>query len=107
MNLSSLHLLRLFQSLFVLVIVAGIGYAMQSIEQKIERLRVRETNHIQNGANALSKQVEFINHDLTFLARHSTTRSAIQQPSPSNLTHLADDFAAFSASHCITTKFVG
>lgn len=98
MNFSSPRLLRLFQPLFLLLAIVGVGYGQKSIEHEIGAVRDHETSNIQIGASALTTQIEFISRDLAFLARHRATRAAIQQPSPANLDHLAEDFATFSAS---------
>lgn len=104
MNFPSSHLARLFLSLFVILVTTGIFYGKQSMEQKIERLKNRETDVIQNGANALSKQVEFIQQDVTYFARHAATRTAIEHPTTDNLTFLADDFEIFLGSHPYYSK---
>ncbi len=90
--------LRVFLPL-ALLLIAGAGfYGNQAIERELTQIRNQEAANIKLGTGALSSKIEFIRHDLMFLSRHSALRDAIDQTSPKNLMHLAEDFSVFSES---------
>lgn len=94
------HLIRLLQPLLsLLIVVVAVSYGQKSIEHEIGLLNEQASTGIKMGAQALSSQLEFISHDLAFLSQHSTTRAAIQHPTPANFDRLAEDFVTFAASH--------
>lgn len=98
MRVSPFLFLRLFVPL-ALLLLGGAGlYGNQEIERELTLLRDQEATNVLLGAGALSNRMEFIRHDLMFLSTHSATRNAVNQPSPNNLAHLAEDFAIFSDS---------
>jgi hypothetical protein len=98
LSIHPLLFLRLFLPL-ALLLIGGAGlYSNHEIEHELTLLRDQEAANIKIGAGALSDKIEFLNHDLTFLSRHSALRDAINQPSPKSLAHLAEDFAIFSGS---------
>lgn len=98
MRASPLLFLRLFLPLSLLLIGGAGLYGKQAIERELILLRDQEAANIKLGAGALSNKIEFLNHDLMFLSRHSALRDAIDRPSPKNLAHVGEDFAIFSGS---------
>ena len=92
--------LHLFARLFIplaLLLLAGVGfYGASEMERELTEWRARERLNVALGAGALSRKLEAVSRDLTFLADHSALRAAINDPSAENLDHLAEDFANFS-----------
>ncbi len=90
--------LRLFIPLSLLPIAGASFYGHEAIERELTQIRTQDAAYVKLGAGALSDKVEFITHDLAFLSNHSALNIAVNQPTPNNLKHLAEDFAVFSGS---------
>ncbi|MDO9052433.1 MAG: diguanylate cyclase [Gallionella sp.] len=89
---------RLFLPLTMLLVGGAAFIGNQEIERELAKLRYQEAGNIELGASALTGKLDAINHDLLFLSTHSALRKAVNHPVPGNVTHLAEDFAIFSAS---------
>ncbi len=83
---------KLFFPLAVLVL-AGIGfYGHTEIEREFNNLRSHEVLNIGLGAGELSRNIDYLTPDLMLLSHHSALISALDDPSPANIAHLAEDF---------------
>lgn len=83
---------RLFFPLAVLIL-AGIGfYGQTEIEREFNNLRNQEVLNIALGAGELSRNIEHLTPDLLFLAHHRALITALDEPTPANIEHLAEDF---------------
>ncbi|MDD2684699.1 MAG: diguanylate cyclase [Gallionella sp.] len=90
--------LQLFFPLALLLSGAAVFFASNSIQNEIAQLHHQQESNAKLGAGTLSDKIEFIAKDLMFLSGHSALLSAIEQPTPEHLAHLARDFANFSNS---------
>lgn len=95
---SQRNFLRLFLPLALLVVVGMFFYGQANIERDMVRTRSQEALNVGLGAGQLSGTLEAVAQDLSFLARHSALRAAVDAPTAQNLQHLAQDFATFSES---------
>lgn len=100
--MSSTRLPHIFLRLFLptaLLLFAGTWfYGQAELERELTRLHSREKLNVGLGAGALSRNLESVTRDLRFLSSHSALRSAVNAPTPQNLTHLTEDFVNFSQS---------
>jgi len=92
------NFLRLFLPTAAFVLAGIFFYGQSEIERDASRLMSRETLHVGLGAGTLSRHLEGITRDLTFLASHSALQAAVNAPTPANIGHLAEDLANFSRS---------
>ena len=92
------NFLRLFLPLALLVVMGMFFYGRANIERDLVRARSQEALSVGLGAGQLSGTLEAVTRDLTFLARHSALRTAVDAPTAQNLQYLAQDFATFSQS---------
>ena len=88
--------LRSFLPLCALVFFGLYFYVRTEVERDLTRIRGEETLHVGLGAGTLTGHIENISRDLIFLASHSAMRAAVNNPTPNNLAHLAEDFSNFS-----------
>ena len=95
------NFLRLFLPAAAFVLAGIFFYGQSEIERDASRLMSRETLHVGLGAGTLSRHLEGITRDLTFLASHSALQAAINTPTSANIAHLAEDLANFSRSSAI------
>jgi signal transduction histidine kinase/CheY-like chemotaxis protein len=93
--------LRLFVPLAMLLLAGMLYLGQVEMERELNRLRSQELLNVGLGAGALSRNLDSITRDLTFLATHTTLRAAVELPSAANIARLADDLANFSRSKAV------
>lgn len=95
------YFFRLFMPVALLLIAGAWLYGDKEIYSALAQIRARDEASVRVGAAAMLSKIESLNSDLVFLASHSTTIVAINQPSPENIDALANDFMTYSASKSI------
>lgn len=76
-----------------MLLLAGIGfYGPTEIEREFNNLRSQEVLNIGLGAGELARNIDYLTPDLLLIAHHSALITALDDPSPANIAHLAADF---------------
>lgn len=82
----------------LLLLTGAYFFGNVEIERELTRLRGQSTLNVGLGVGALSRNLEALALDLTFLINHSALNEAINNPNTENIASLAEDFANFSRS---------
>ncbi|TXT39991.1 MAG: multi-sensor hybrid histidine kinase, partial [Comamonadaceae bacterium] len=96
MRTTRLLFLRVFLPISTVLAGGALTYGYQELQSKLTELHHQEYTYAKLGSAALANSIEPVTRDLMYLSRSSALHSAVEQPTPENLVHLAQDFSSFS-----------